>query len=187
MLNNLNPCGCYMRCGSSQAIYAVSNGPAITPCNGMAGGQRASPSAAQGRTGARPLRGRILDRPAPARTDELHRVRLPAAGSADIEQAAQGSEQPPDDGATKRRQAWLWRRSRLVGPDFFRPVRCCPARRKYSSSSYLTLKCPGSAKWCSHHLYFDTLMPSGGVTPSTLHSLDRHKRMVEGLCLGRLV
>src|SRR3712207_9066919 len=48
-------------------------------CDQSTLGLRAGPSAAEGRTWSRPFRGALLDRAAPARADDVHRLCLPAA------------------------------------------------------------------------------------------------------------
>lgn len=117
-------------------------------CHQGALGLRASPPAAQGRTGAWPLRGSLLDRPAPARPDELHRVCL---------SAALAPRRTPPDGAGKKPAPVNpdHRRSRACPPSVARSsAGCSPtssrlsdARIAATSSSYrLTSKCPGSAR-----------------------------------------
>ncbi len=113
-------------------------------------GVRAGPPAVEGGTGPRPLRGPLLDWPAPARADDVHRLRLPAA-------PAPGWARP--DGWGKKR--WLAYRDRhrlRACPPCGRPssAACssasshrCDARTVAAASGCrLTSKCPGSVRGC---------------------------------------
>jgi SRSO17 transposase len=71
---------------SGEHKYDLSNLPRRLSVRARGGDQgalglRAGTSAAQGRAGARALRGPVLDRTAPACTDDLHRIRLSAASA----------------------------------------------------------------------------------------------------------
>ena len=86
-------------------------------------GLRAGAPAAQGRVGAGPLRGPVLDRPAPARPDVLHRLRLPATPAP--RRTGPGENAPPVPGPPPSPSLPAVRRaiiSKLFAPTIPRPV-----------------------------------------------------------------
>jgi hypothetical protein len=110
-------------------------------------GLRAGPPAAQGGTRPRPLRGPLLDRAAPARAYDVHRLRLPAA-------PAFGWARPEGLGEKRwlsyrvrhRLRAWPPCVRQSSADCSWRSSRPCDARTVGATSGCrLTSKCPGSA------------------------------------------
>src|SRR5690349_1009416 len=106
-------------------------------------GVRAGAPADEGGAGARPLRGPLLDRPAPARADDHDRVRVPPAPAARGAGKKAAPARSPD-----RRPSRPCRRSGACsssGSGAARPAARDAAAR---SSRPCPVKCPGSARAC---------------------------------------
>jgi SRSO17 transposase len=171
------------RRASGETKYYLSNLPPDTPLEGLAATikarwvcEQAHQQLAQGGARPRPLRGPLLDRPAPPRADDHDRVRVPPAPAA----RGAGKKAAPARRPPGRRRG---RRSRRCGACCLSvsgaPPPAAPAAAPVSGRPFPT-RCPGSASCPAAERYRDQARWAIGAYAWRFDGVRRKRRRRRG-------